>query len=253
MVAPNGARRGKNDHPSLPLTDDEVVAAARACFDAGANGIHAHIRDDDGLHMIDAGRYRALLERLNKAVPGMYVQVTSEAAGRYEAAQQQQVMRDLVPNNVSVALREMVRSESDWPAARTFYDWARTKGVNVQHIVYSLDELGQFIAAAETSYVPGTHHLIQLVLGTYDGTQISRAKDVQSFVDRMADSAHSFDWMLCAFGPEETECLVETHRLGGKLRIGFENSLWHADGSLARDNAERVAALREALADQTPK
>lgn len=30
------------------------------------------------------------------------------------------------------------------------------------------------------------------------------------------------------------------------MRVGFENSLWHADGSLARDNAERVAAIVEA-------
>ena len=52
------------------------------------------------------------------------------------------------------------------------------------------------------------------------------------------------DWAVCAFGRGETACLIEAHRCGGKLRVGFENSLLHADGTIARDNAERVTALR---------
>ena len=43
MVAPNGARRGKGDHPALPITDAEMIATARACHTAGADGIHLHI------------------------------------------------------------------------------------------------------------------------------------------------------------------------------------------------------------------
>ena len=54
--------------------------------------------------------------------------------------------------------------------------------------------------------------------------------------------------MICAFGPAETECLVEAARQGGKMRIGFENSLWNADGSLAKDNAARVRELVASLA-----
>ena len=243
MVAPNGARRGRQDHPALPVTDDQLVETARACFAAGADGIHAHIRDENGTHLLDAGRYQALIERLKDAVPGMYLQVTSEAAGRYDAATQQRVMRELIPENVSVALREMVSSDADWDAARRFYDWAAENAVNVQHIVYSLEELDRFIQAAEAGHIPGTHHLLQLVLGSYDGTKISRPADLQAFTVRMNDSAHSFDWMLCAFGAEETECLVHAHRLGGKLRVGFENSLWHSDGTLARDNADRVQTV----------
>ena len=47
MVAPNGARLGKADHPALPVTIAEIVACAAACWHAGAGGIHAHVRDAD--------------------------------------------------------------------------------------------------------------------------------------------------------------------------------------------------------------
>lgn len=85
MVAPNGARRGKADHPALPITDDELVDTTRACIAAGADGVHLHLRDGNGKHLLDAARYRFLLERLEAEVPGAYLQVTSEAAGIYDA------------------------------------------------------------------------------------------------------------------------------------------------------------------------
>ena len=247
MVAPNGARRGQGDHPSLPITDDELIETARACFDAGAEGLHAHIRDADGQHLLDADRYRALGHRLADAVPGLYVQVTSESAGRYDATEQMDMLHALKPRHVSVAFREMVRDLEDWPKARAFYHWAADAEVEIQHITYTLEELERFIAAAEAGEIPGEHHLLQLVLGTYDGTVISRLSDLRPLVERMQASTHSFDWMLCAFGKEETECLVEAVRQGGKVRVGFENSLWHSDGRLAKDNAERVSTVRAAI------
>ncbi|MEP6019529.1 MAG: 3-keto-5-aminohexanoate cleavage protein [Paracoccaceae bacterium] len=247
MVAPNGARRGYKDHPALPVTDDDIVANAKACFAAGADGIHLHIRDADGLHLLDVGRYQTLLDRLRDAVPDLYLQVTSEAAGRYDTATQQQIIRDLQPDHVSVAMREMVREPTDWPAATAFYEWAKQADVHVQHIVYSQEELGQFIAACNAGQIPGKHHLMQLVLGTYDGTQISEPSALMGFVDQMAQSDLDFDWMLCAFGKEETDCLVQAARLGGKARVGFENSLWHADGSVAQDNAARVRTVSDLI------
>ena len=38
MVAPNGARKVKKDHPEVPLTIKETVEVAKTCFEAGAKG-----------------------------------------------------------------------------------------------------------------------------------------------------------------------------------------------------------------------
>lgn len=251
MVAPNGARKGKADHSALPITDDEVVQAAVECWAAGADGIHIHIRDANGGHLLDAGRYRALIDRLDKAVPGMYLQITSEAAGRYDGQSQRDMMRALRPAHVSVALREMVRSDGDWPEAIAFYGWAATNNVDIHHILYDPDEVRIFVDALATHKIPGNHHLLQLVQGSYaDGSK--GAVDLSAYlIELERANEHTFDWMLCAFGKAETASLVNAARLGGKARVGFENSLWHADGTLAADNAERIrevdAELRVAL------
>ncbi|MGQ7847069.1 3-keto-5-aminohexanoate cleavage protein [Granulosicoccus sp. 3-233] len=245
MVAPNGARRDKSHHPNIPLSDDELIDTVLACQAAGADGAHLHIRDDDGAHLISAERYRILLDRLAPMVPGMYLQVTSESAGLFEAAEQQSMMRALKPQYVSVALREMVRKPEDWQGAAAFYTWAVDNDIQIQHILYSPQELNDFLVALNRGDIRGGHHLLQFVLGSYDGSQVSKPSQVSDFSELLNASAkgHHFDWMLCAFGAEETNCLVEAIRLGGKARIGFENSLCNADGSMAASNAERVAEL----------
>jgi uncharacterized protein (DUF849 family) len=249
MVAPNGARRGKSDHPALPVTDQEVVETARACHQAGADGIHLHIRDAEGLHLLDAGRYQALLDQLTDEVPDMYLQVTSEAAGRYGADEQRKMMYALRPAHVSVAMREMVREPGDWPQAREFYDWAAENSVDVQHILYSPDEVSGFVDALNAGYIPGDHHLIQLVRGTYADGEKGATPLADYLVQMKRADAKTFDWMLCAFGQGETASLVEAARNGGKARAGFENSFWNSDGTLATDNAMRIREVDAGLRD----
>ncbi len=248
MVAPNGARRTKADHPAIPITDADLIETSIGCNEKGADGIHLHLRDENAGHLLDAERYRALSKMMSDAVPGMYLQVTSEAAGRYSALEQQEMMRALGPANVSVGMREMVHDPGDWTEAAEFYHWAEDAGVGIQHIVYSPSELAQFLSAASAGHIPGTHHLLLFVLGRYDGTEISDPDRITDFTDQLDQADQfTFDWMLCAFGKEETECLIRAAELGGKLRVGFEKSLWHADGGLAKDNAERVETVRSAL------
>lgn len=254
MVAPNGARRSKSDHPALPISDEDIIQTAIACGKAGADGIHVHIRDADGKHEIDAGHYRAVLAQLREAVPEMYLQVTSESADRYTGDEQRAIMRDLTPSHVSVALREMVRQKSDWGEAQAFYEWAHETQVEIQHILYSPEDVRGFVCALEQGRIPGKSHLIQLVQGTYaNGSKDSVALPDYLVELKKADDM-TFDWMLCAFGSEETPSLVRAATLGGKARVGFENSLWHQDGTLAEDNTARVreveAAIRAAVGEQ---
>lgn len=247
MVAPNGARRGKADHPALPVTIPEIVASASACFAAGAGGIHAHIRDADGEHVLDAGLYAELMAELARVVPGMAVQITTEAVGRYSPAEQRALVTRLRPASVSVALRE-ITAEPENQLTRAFFHDCADAGIAVQHILYSAEEVDLLAALVVQGIVPAGALQILHVLGRYTAGQQSAPADLDAPLARQRANGLDADWALCAFGPRETACLLATMREGGKARIGFENNLQMADGSMAASNADRVSELVEALA-----
>lgn len=85
------------------------------------------------------------------------------------------------------------------------------------------------------------------VLGRYSAGQVSAPSDLAEPLARQRAAGLQADWAVCAFGPAETACLVAAIAQGGKARIGFENNLLNADGSPARDNADRVRELVAAL------
>lgn len=242
MVAPNGARRTTADHPALPVTIPQTVATAKACFEAGAGGIHAHVRDAGQAHVLDAGLYAELVAELAREVPDMAVQITTEAVGRYTPEEQRALVRAVMPEMVSVALREMI-PDADTSEAARFYQWAHEARIAVQHILYAPNEVSSLEELVAAGVIPGDDLQCLFVLGRYAKDQESDPLDLLPFLDTLKMSTLTADWAVCAFGRGETAALQAAFAAGGKARVGFENSLWNADGSLAADNAERVREI----------
>jgi len=254
MVAPNGARKTKSDHPAIPITISEVVTTAMACRDAGADGLHAHVRDVNGGHVLDSGLYSELLSECELLLPGFYVQITTEAVGIYSPAQQDTMVRQVQPKAVSVALKEMVGqsdqskvlNEESEKLARNFYHWAREAQIDVQHILYDVAEIERLDACIKNAIIPEGELQLLFVLGRYSENQQSSPSDVLSFFTALKfafGQRDDIEWAVCAFGIQETDCLIKAVELGGGVRVGFENNLLNRDGTIASDNAERVSEL----------
>lgn len=249
MAAPNGARRGKADHPRIPITIDEIVETAVACHAAGAGAVHAHVRDATGRHLLDADAYRELMARLKEAAPDMPVQITTESAGRYEAAQQMALVRDLRPYWFSAAIREIVPSEAHEDEAREFYGWCDRQGLSAQHILYDVEDIARLGALIERGVIPANALSVIYVLGRYVPPQDAAPDDLLPFLHAAKALPVALDWMVCAFGRQETACLTAALRAGGKVRVGFENNTLQADGSPAISNEAQVATIARIARD----
>ncbi|MFK8077002.1 MAG: 3-keto-5-aminohexanoate cleavage protein [Granulosicoccus sp.] len=246
MVAPNGARKLKADHPAIPLSISETVETAVACYHAGATGLHLHVRNPDGSHSLDAQLYKQALAELNIAVPELDIQITTESVGQYTPAQQRQVVTDVAPQSVSVSLAEML-SEGITLKALNFYKQCHNDGIAVQHILYGQDDLTALSRLLDSHSISADGLQLLFVLGRYTQNQQSSPADLNPFLAWMNKSSISADWALCAFGTQETACLYKGFVEGGKARVGFENSFSNEDGSLAIDNAQRVAEVKSKL------
>lgn len=243
MVAPNGARRTKIDHPGLPITEREIVAAVAQSKDAGAHAAHVHVRDSVGNHVLDASLYSSLIRALRaRCGQDFIIQITTEAVGRYTPLQQRALVDDVRPQAVSMALRELFADPDEKATNRAFLHRAREQGIAIQWIVYSAEEIATLASLINEGLVPDGSNPMLFVLGRYVRGQQSDPIDIIPYLrTREEHSAlQNENWSVCAFGSAETACLTTALTLGGNVRVGFENSLWNPDGSQARCNAERV-------------
>ncbi len=243
-VAPNGARRGKSDHPAIPLTPHEIGREAARCRDAGAAMIHLHVRDREGRHSIDPDLYRAAIAAVQQeAGKSLLIQVTTEAVGIYEPGQQMAAMRELRPEAFSAAVRELVPDTDAETAASVFFQEQAKRDVLVQHILYDAEDVRRFQDLIARGVLPAHGASVLFVLGRYTQGQQSNPADLLSF---LAEWRLALPWALCAFGRREAACAVTAACLGGHVRVGFENNLYLPDGTIAPDNAALVAGFVEA-------
>lgn len=246
-VAPNGGRKVKADHPAVPLTAGELAVTAAYCLDAGAAMVHAHVRNGDGSHLLDADAYRDAIAAIRSTVGDrLVIQITSEALGQYTPAQQRAVVRAVKPEAVSLALRELVPDASEEAAFADLLLWMQREHVTPQIILYHPDEAVRLADLQRRGLIPFANLPVLYVLGRYTAGQTSSPADLLPFLAPEAPRyAH---WSLCAFGAQEIACVTAGALLGGHIRVGFENNELLPDGSRAKGNQDLVAAAHRAIA-----
>lgn len=240
-VAPNGSRKSQADHPAVPLTVEDMVREAPSWRDAGVSILHLHVRDREGRHSLDSGLYQsaiaALRERLGR---DMVIQITTEAAGLYDAETQMAVVREVRPEAVSIALREIAPTDADQKQFADFIAWMRREAIAPQIILYDRHDLDRLIIWGRKGVIDPAQLSVLYVLGRYSTDPTSNPVDLLAFLG--IDDLPFRDWMVCAFGPNESRCAALAALLGGHVRVGFENNIHLPDGSVAKSNAELIGA-----------
>ena len=244
MVAPNGARKVKKDHPAVPLTISEIVTTAKSCNKVGAGAIHLHVRDKEGQHVLDVGLYKEALNELEHQVPNMHIQVTTEAVGKYSSEDMRKLAYDVTPPGASIGTSELIPSRKPEEEDIKLYKYLTEAGTKIQHILYKPEDIDLLIELLNKAEIPINDAWCLFVIGHYSG-RISYPENILPFIKKMEEHNINLDWAICAFGKEEMVCLEKAISLGGKLRVGFENSLFMPNGEIAPDNHTKVDAINK--------
>lgn len=253
-VAPNGARKTKQDHPNLPMTSSELAREAKACQEAGAALIHLHVRDSNGKHTLDTDIYREAIAAVRQEVgEKLIIQVTSEAVGIYTPEQQMQMVREVKPEAVSLAVKEIIPDAAYEKKGAEFLAWVERERILPQYILYSEAELRRFVELTKRGVIPGDRHSVLFVLGRYAKDQTSSPYDLLPYINTaqelsLLDRAGEFIWSVCAFGAQEASCMLTSAAFGGNPRIGFENNMYLHDGSFAPNTAALVTQFCQFVA-----
>ncbi len=249
-VAPNGAYKTHAQHAEVPITPEAMAVTAKRCLEQGAAMLHLHVRQPDGRHLLDAEAYRDATAAVRRAVGDeLVVQITTEAAGIYAPPAQMQVVREVIPEAVSVGLRELVVpggvDRADDAQLAGFFGWLVDHDVMTQVILYDVPDVQRWQDLRTRGVIPDAPWFLLFVLGRYSAGQTSSPTDLLPFLQ--AHDGH-YPWAMCAFGAQENACAIAAAALGGHARVGFENNLLLRDGSTAPDNAALVAQVAQGAA-----
>ena len=243
MSAPNGARRVPTRRLPVPTTPAELAVCGTELLEQGVSVMHLHVRDAEGRHSLSAERYRAATNALRAAVGNeLVLQITTESAGRYAAEEQLEVVRQLRPEAVSLALREVVPDGSGEQAFASFCAWMRSESIWPQYILYSAADVQRFEQLRRRGVFAEERPFCLFVVGAYDNRH-GEPSELLALVN--AADCRLFPWAACCFGPEENAVALKAAEQGGHVRLGFENNVVLSDGTPASDNAALIAQFCE--------
>jgi uncharacterized protein (DUF849 family) len=154
------------------------------------------------------------------------------------------VVRDLKPEAVSIALREICPQERDESKAAEFFSWMHAEGIWPQIILYSVEDVMRFDDLRRRGVFADESPFVMFVLGAYASAVDGSIADLDKLLAATAPSA--YPWAVCCFGGKEHEVMLAATAQGGHVRLGFENNLLLPNDEIAADNA---ALIREFTAD----
>ena len=238
-VAPTGAESQKDANPALPVTLDELVAAARSCQDAGAAVVHIHIRDEDGRPTLDLGRLRDTVAAVREATD-LIVQLSTGGAVT-DPFETRLAVLDAAPDSCSLTTGTVNFGDdvfvNPWPFVAELYQRTQAMGILPE---FELFELGHVTAMNrlldEFGEPAGGHVHADFVMGVPGGMPGS----AQALVAGVAMLPAGATWSATGIGRSSLPVMLAALSLGGNLRVGMEDTLTYGPRRPARDNAELV-------------
>ena len=235
-----GAEVTRDDTPHLPLTPEELAAAAVECCEAGAAMVHLHVRDPEGAPTQDgaifsdvAARVRARSDMIVQASTGGAVGMTPDE--RLDSLRCEPEMATLSCGTVNFGDEVF---ENDWPMMCAFAERMARKGVRPEFEIFDAGHMANAARLVKQGRVTGHLHY-DFVLGVPGALPASVAN--LAFLAGQLPAGAS--WTVAAMGRHQLPMAAAAIIMGGNVRVGFEDNIFYTKGVLATSNAQLVARV----------
>jgi uncharacterized protein (DUF849 family) len=260
--------------PYLPITPDEITAAAIGAAEAGASILHLHARDpENGKPDQTPEGFAKFLSRIKQNTNAV-LNITTGGSPFMKveervlpAAQFKPEVASLNMGSMNFGLFHLADRYKTWK-----FDWEKPQLEASRDLVFR-NSFKDIEYVLETCYGNGTRfefecydtsHLynlahfadrglvkapffVQSVFGLLGGTG-THPEDVQHMkrtADRLFGS--EFRWSVLGAGSSQLRIAAQAAALGGNVRVGIEDSIWAGKGKLAETNAEQVTMVRKMI------
>ena len=245
QVTPNGPW-GKDVHPNMPVSLDALLADLRECFQAGATGVHLHVRDRSGVETLDPADVNETCRQVRDVAAEVGVPAEiGLTTGEW-------IVPDLASRIAMIREWEGVDCATVNLSERGFERVMQVMldvGIGIDVGLWAPVEVDALLGSGFLSRVQRIS--IELDSGTpyfLTGEPAALAQQVNDALDtagsagpRLTHGMNDWTWPLVA----------DAFRRGHHTRVGFEDSVYLPDGAKAASNAHLVQAalaLRASIA-----
>lgn len=272
--AVTGAIHTPSMSPHLPVTPDEVAAAAIGAAEAGAAVIHLHARDpQDGRPTQDPAAFAQFLPEI-KAKTNAVINITTGGSPHMTVAERLRPAHHYKPELASLnmgsmnfGLYPMLERQKEFKHA-----WERTHLENSRDLVFknTFADIEYVLTSCtangtrfefecyDISHLYNLAHFVdrklatppffvQSVFGLLGG--IGAHPEDLMHMKRTADRlfGKDFVWSILGAGRNQMPLATLGAAQGANVRVGLEDSLWIGPGQLAQSNAAQVRKIRQVL------
>ncbi len=240
----------------VPVTPEEMAAAARQAHDAGASIVHCHFRrQEPGLGHLptwDPDVVESIVDAIRAEVPGLIINLSTGVMGddiSEPVACLRRTKPEMAALNAGTLNYLRMRSDGEWAwppmvfanpvqKVQAFAEVMAEEGIVPECECFDtgiVRSVGMFVQAG---IVPPKPH-VSLVMGVASGMP-AKASWLPLLLEELPEGAH---WQVIGIGRQE---VWDLHRrcaeLGGNVRTGVEDTFYLPDGSRTSSNGALIDA-----------
>ena len=257
--------------PHLPVTPDEIAAAAIDAANAGAAIVHLHARNPvDGSPSQDPELFRQFVPKIS-AASDVVINLTTGGSPLMSVEERLQPALQLKPEIASLnigsmnfALFEMLERYKSFkhPWERPYLQGTvdlvfRNSFKDIEYILHSCsgNDTRFEIECYDIGHLYNAAHfvdrglikpplLIQSVFGIRGaiGGHVEDLMHMKRTADRLFGG--DYMWSVLGVGRNQIPFATISASMGCSVRVGLEDSLWDGPGKLAESNAAQVRRIR---------
>lgn len=243
----------KKDNPDVPVSNDEIVADARRCWEAGASIIHVHAREADGTPTHRGEVYGDIFRRVREACPGLLISGSTSGRRVSELEKRAEVLEPspgLHPDLASLTLGSLnFRTGASVNAPEIIQGLAcamRERGIvpELEMFDFGMLDYAHYLIREGILAKPFYGNILLGSLGTLSASSYNLAAMVRNLPEGMT-------WSATGIGRYQFQINALALSMGGHVRVGLEDNLWYDDArTLPASNPgliERIVRLAHAM------
>ncbi|MFX1417861.1 MAG: 3-keto-5-aminohexanoate cleavage protein [Promethearchaeota archaeon] len=237
-----GAEVTKQNNPNIPYTVEEIGREAESAYNAGASIIHLHVREDDGTPTQNKERFRICIKEIKRHCPDVIIMPsTGGAVGMTNEERLQPIYLEPPPEIATLDCGTMNYGGGDEIFVNTentiiyFAEEMNRIGIKYELECFDKAMVDTALRLNQKGYIKEPLHF-NFVLGVIGGITATQ-RDLEFLCGSIPEDS---TFTVCAIGRHEFPMATLSIKMGGHVRVGFEDNIYLSKGVLAKSNGELV-------------